>query len=163
MGRGGGLCCLPYGDGGAAAPPTSPGSKPSFLPRAERRLLPDHRPPVTGHRAQTLAPPGGKALAFLEMSFPWDFWKNLEPWRSPWPWRPLLGSGLSWVVATSLLRSTPECSSTLENTSISQDPRLAHTSSTPTPHPHPLHSPVSSLLTRFATLESKDVGRGCVA
>lgn len=67
-----------------------------------------------------------------------------------WSWKRLSGSGLSWVMETSLL----QCSSTLENTNISQDNRLAPTNSPA----HPL-----SLLTLFATLESKDVGRGCMA
>lgn len=148
MGRGGSVCCLvcclPYGDGGTRAPPASLGCDLEnclhFLHSAKKRLLP-------GQRAQPLASPRGKALPFLEMSFPWASGKTLS--SAPWSWRPLSGSRLSWAVATSLLQSTLECSSTLENTNISQDPRLAHTNS-PT---HPL-----SLLTLFATPESKRCG-----
>lgn len=79
VGRGGSVCCLvcclPYGDGGTRAPPASLGCDLEnclhFLHSAKRRLLP-------GQRAQPLASPRGKALPFLEMSFPWGFWKNLE-------------------------------------------------------------------------------------
>lgn len=70
------------------------------------------------------------------------------------------GSGLSWAMATKAFPPPPElswgrkkCSRTLENTDFSQDSKLAQASS-------PLWL---SHLALFATVESRDVGKGCKA